>query len=267
MTDAELLEVTYFAPWAIGLYLFVVFVIMVTYYQWRWAKTCKNYIQVLVAQQGGGGDFFLAPKAGGSVEIKNPKTEEVRTWPVNELATIEVPYPGVGFVPAFLQKTIRLAIVNEGDWEPMLNRSPHREKIASPDVVEFLQSLAEETEDAKKKAAITKVVNGLATGPTREMIANPAMLGDLMRSSVMKALATVSNDLVDLLKGVNAKLGKVVGLNPMIVYIGLGLIIILLAVTLYMIMPIVSSIGDLGVVSDKLDAIMNALGVTGTVTP
>ena len=263
MTDAGLVEAQYFMPWHIGLYLFVVFVLMVVYYEWKWAKTCKNNIQVLVAQAGGGGDFFLAPKAGGSVTIKNPHTDEERVWAVNELATIEVPYPGVGFIPAFLQKTIRLAIVNEGDWEPMLNRSPHREKIASPDVVEFLQSLAEDTEDAKKKAVITKMVKGLATGPTREMIANPATLGDLMRSSVMKALATVSTDLVDLLKSVNAKLGKVVGPNPMIVYIGLGLVIILLAFTLFQIMPIVSSIGDLGELSDKLDTIMKALGVVG----
>lgn len=251
ITEAELIEATYFAPWHIALYLFVVFVIMVVFYQWKWAKTCKNNIQVLVAQQGGGGDFFLAPKAGGQVTIINQQTDDTRTWPVNELATIEVPYPGVGFVPAFLQKTIRLAIVNEGDWEPMLNRSPHREKIASPDVVEFLQALADDTEDAKKKAAIAKMVKGLATGPTREMIADPAILGNLMRSSVMKALATVSTDLVELLKSVNAKLGKAGGLKPIIVYIGLGLITILLVFTLYQIMPIMSSI----------DAIMKALGM------
>lgn len=263
MTEAELINATYFAPWHIALYLFVVFVIMVVYYEWKWAKTCKNNIQVLVAQQGGGGDFFLAPKAGGQVTIKNSQTDEERTWPVNELATIEVPYPGVGFIPAFLQKTIRLAIVNEGDMEPMLNRSPHRDKVASPDVVEFIKSLAEKIDDKETKDKIAKLVGGLATGPTREMIANPATLGDLMRSSVMKALATVSTDLVDLLKSVNAKLGKVVGPNPIIVYIGLGLITILLVVTLYMIMPIVSSIGDLGDVSDKLDAIMDALGVVG----
>jgi len=263
MTDAGLVEAQYFMPWHIGLYLFVIFVLMVVYYEWKWAKTCKNNIQVLVAQQGGGGDFFLAPKAGGQVTIKNSQTNEERTWPLNELATIEVPYPGVGFIPAFLQKTIRLAIVNEGDWEPMLNRSPHREKIASPDVIVFLQTLADDTDDAKKKAIILKMVKGLATGPTREMIANPATLGDLMRSSVMKALATVSTDLVDLLKSVNAKLGKVVGPNPLIVYIGLGLTIILLAFTLYQVMPIASSIGDLGELSDKLDAIMKALGVVG----
>ena len=261
ITEAELVEAQYFMPWHIALYLFVVFVIMVVFYQWKWAKTCKNNIQVLVAQQGGGGDFFLAPKAGGQVTITNQQIDEARTWPVNELATIEVPYPGVGFVPAFLQKTIRLAIVNEGDWEPMLNRSPHREKIASPDVVEFLQALAEDTENPKRKATILKMVKGLSTGPTREMIADPAILGNLMRSSVMKALATVSTDLVEQLKAVNAKLGKAGGLNPRIVYIGLGLITVLLAFTLYQIMPIVSSIGDLGGLSDKLDAIMKALGV------
>lgn len=263
MTEAGLIEATYFAPLHIFLYLFVVFVLLVVYYQWRWANTCKNNIQVLVAQQGGGGDYFLAPKSGGQVTITNPQTDDVRGWPVNELATIEIPYPGVGFVPNFLQKTIRLAIVNEGDWEPMLNRSPHRDNIASPDVVEFLKELAEECEDTKKKAAITKVVDGLSTGPTREMIADPAVLGNLMRSSVMKALATVSNDLIDILKSVNAKLGKVVGPNPLVVYIGLGLIIILLAVTLYLIMPLASSTVDLGGLTDKLDTILEAIRLSG----
>ncbi len=263
MTEAGLIGATYFAPLHICLYLFVVFVLMVVYYQWSWAKTCKNNIQVLVAQQGGGGDFFLAPKSGGQVTITNSQTDDTRTWPMNELATIEIPYPGVGFVPAFLQKTIRLAIVNEGDWEPMLNRSPHREKVASPDVVEFLKELADECENAEKKDVITKMVAGLSTGSTREMIADPAVLGNLMRSSVMKALATVSNELVDILKSVNAKLGKVVGPNPLIVYIGLGLIIILLAVTLYLIMPIVTAMGDLGGLSDRLDTILEAIRLSG----
>jgi len=43
----------------------------------------------------------------------------------------------------------------------------------------------------------------------------------------------------------------------------LGLTIILLAFTLYQVMPIASSVGDLGELSDKLDAIMKALGVVG----
>jgi len=256
MTEAGMIEATYFQPWHIGLYLFVVFVVMVVFYQWKWAKTCKNYIQVLVAQSGGGGDFFLVPKEGGIVTITNPRTDDVRTWPVNELATIDIPYPGVGFVPVFLQKTIRLAIVNEGDWEPMLNRSPHRDKIASPDVVEFLQSLAEKS-DGETKAEITKMMKGLSTGPTREMIADPATLGNLMRSSVMKALATVTNDLMEVLKSVNTRLARVVGPNPIIVYMGLGLIIILLAFTAYQVM----ALGNIGDNTDKLDAIMKALGV------
>ena len=45
--------------------------------------------------------------------------------------------------------------------------------------------------------------------------------------------------------------------------LGGGLILILLAYTLYQIMPIVSSIGDLSNVSNKLDAIMKSLGITG----
>jgi len=224
-----------------ALFLGVPFLIGIFVLQWKWAKTCNENIRVLVAQQSGGGAWLLAPKDGGSVTITNPKDDSVRTWPVNELATIDILYPGVGFVPAFMQKTIRMAIVNEGDWEPMLNRSPHREKIASPDVVQFLQDLGKTSEGARKEK-IDKMVAGLATGPTREMIANPAVLGDLMRSSVMKALATVSNDFMDILKSVNTKLGKVLGPNPTVVYIGLGLILILMGFTLYKVMPLVEDI-------------------------
>ncbi|MDP2362751.1 MAG: hypothetical protein Q8M94_03165, partial [Ignavibacteria bacterium] len=223
-----------------ALFLGIPFVLMIFFFQWRWAKTCTENIRVLVAQKGGGGAFKLSPKQGGTVTITNPEDDSVRTWPVNELATIDVLYPGVGFVPAFLQKTIRMAIVNEGDWEPMLNRSPHREKIASPDVIKFIQELSKKS-DSKTKVEIDKMVHGLASGPTREMIADPAVIGSLMRSSVMKALATVSDDLMNVLKSVNARLGKIAGPNPTIVYIGLGLIVILLAFMLFKILPTMES--------------------------
>ena len=121
------------------IFLGIPIVLMVVYFQWRWARTCARSILVLEALQGGGGKYTLAPKEGGQISIRNPETDEVKMWPINELATIEVTYPGVGFVPKFLQKTIRLAILNEGDWEPMLNRSPHRLKVASHPVVFVLQ--------------------------------------------------------------------------------------------------------------------------------
>lgn len=221
---------SWFTPFHYIVYLGTLFVAMVVYYQWKWAKICKNNIQVLVAQQGGGGAFELAPKEGGSVTLKQGET--TRTWMINELATIDVLYPGVGFIPSFMQKTIRMAIVNEGDWEPMLNRSPHRENIASPDVVDFLEVLA--SENPALATRIHNVASRLSTGPTRELIADPAALGSLMSSTVMKALATVSNDLMDVLKSVNEKLGKKVGLSPMFVYIGLGLAVALAAVAAYM---------------------------------
>ena len=235
------------------LFLGVPFIISIFIMQWKWAKVCSENIRVLVAQQGGGGAWMLAPKEGGSVTITNTKEDTVRTWPINELATIDILYPGVGFVPSFMQKTIRLAIVNEGDWEPMLNRSPHREKIASPDIIEFMLDIAERCGDDAMQAEIENIVDGLATGPTREMIADPSVLGNLMRSSVMKALATVSNDLMDILKSLNAKLGKVVGPNPTVVYIGLGLIAIL---TIYAVFQMVGLTND-------LDLIKQSLGILG----
>ena len=241
------------------------FVLMVTYFQWNWARTCKKFIRVLVAQKGGGGAFQLAKKDGGEITIENKETETSRTWPVNELATIDVLYPGVGFVPEFLQKTIRMAIVNEGDWEPMLNRSPHKERIASPDVVAFLMELA--TEDRHKlgvetKKYIKKMAESLCTGPTREMIADPATLGALRKSSVLKALATVSNDLMEEIKALKIKLARVTGANPIVVYIGLGLAVTLSAVNIYMTMQ-----GGDALLLERMGVIERALGIVAEVTP
>ena len=253
-------EATYFQPWHIGLYLFVVFVIMVVYYQWRWAKTCNNNIQVLVAQSGGGGAFFLAPKVGGEVSIKNPSNDTVRLWPINELATIEIPYPGVGFVPAFIQKKIRLVIVNEGDWEPMLNRSRHGEKVASPDVIKYLEEITNGKDDDISKQ-IRTFASKLSTSPTREMIASPAVLGNLVHEKITEAVITVNKEMLDQVAGLMRRLNKV--LSPLMFFIGIGVVIGILVFIAYQIIPVLSSIGELGEVSDKLDAIMKALGVVG----
>ena len=238
------------------LFLGIPFVLMVFFFQWKWANTCNNYIRVLVAQKGGGGSWELAPKDGGHVTIRNPQTNEERTWPINELATIDVLYPGVGFVPAWMQKTIRMAIVNEGDWEPLLNRSPHRMKIASPDVVDFMMDLAEGDEERTK--LLNKFLDGVATGPTREMVADPAALGNLMRSGVLKALATVSDDLLDALKRIQAQLSRFAGLNGTILYVLLGFNIILTAFLVYQVMQ---GGGNADLVT-KVNAIYKSLGIS-----
>jgi len=217
------------------LYLGIPFVLMIFYFQWQWARTCNKNIQVLVAQKGGGGAYKLAPKDGGHVAITQGDGT-TRVWPINELATIDILYPGVGWVPAFLQKSIRLAIVNEGDMEPMLNRSPHRTKIASPDVVALLEEIAKGAATPELADQINKFLEGVSTGPTREMIADPSTLGSLMRSMVMNALATVTDDLMEALKGVRAQLARVAGINSLYVYGGLGLIIILVGFVIYQLM-------------------------------
>ncbi len=217
------------------LYLGIPFVLMIFYFQWQWARTCTKNIQVLVAQKGGGGAYKLAPKEGGHVAITQGDGT-TRVWPINELATIDILYPGVGWVPAFLQKSIRLAIVNEGDMEPMLNRSPHRVKVASPDVVAFLLDMAGDDPEVEQAKLINKFLEGVSTGPTREMIADPSTLGSLMRSMVMNALATVTDDLMEALKGVRGQLARVAGINSMYVYGGLGISIILSGFIIYQLM-------------------------------
>lgn len=237
------------------LYLGIPFVLLTFFSQWKWARTCDKNIQILVAQRGGGGKYLLAPKAGGEVSIANPVTGDTRTWPINELATIDVPYPGLGFLPRFLQKSIRLAIVNEGDWEPMLNRSPHQKKVASPDVVEFMIAVAKQSDEDVKRE-INEFINSVSTGSTREMIADPATLGALRQSTIMKALATVSDDLVDSIKKLRAQISRVAGMNPTIMYITLFLIVILVGFLLFRTMQL-----DLGDMADKIDGIYRSLGI------
>ena len=258
MPEAEVIKLMWFQPWHIMGYLFVVFVLMVLFYEWRWANTCSNNIQVLVAKMGGGGDFQLAPKSsGGQISLTNPNSNTVRTWPINELATIEIPYPGVGFVPTFLQKTIRLAIVNEGDWEPMLNRSPHMDKIASPDIVEFMNELLPKITDQTLKMRLEKLLKEVSTGPTREMIASPAVLGNLINEKITEAVMTVNKEIFDRMEGFMRKLNKLV--NPMVVYIGLGLALFGIFFIIYQLASM-SEVGSSAEVMKKLDAIEKALG-------
>jgi hypothetical protein len=232
------------------LFLGIPFVLGVFYLQWRWANTCSKNVRVLVALKGGGGQWALAPKEGGEVTITNKTTGEARTWAVNELSTIEVLYPGVGFVPAFMQKTIRMAIVNEGDWEPVLNRSPHRKMIASPDVVEYIRSLGGNNE--KMKANIDNFLSKISTGPTREMVASPEMLGSLMQNGVLRALAQMSNEFMETLKGVNEKLSRLAGSSPMLImYIMTGIVIV----------GIIYAIINQIKLGGEIDLIKNALGI------
>lgn len=239
------------------LFLGIPFVLMVFYFQWRWARTCDRNIQVLLAQQSGGGRYFLAPKEGGSVSITNPHTNTIRAWAINELATIDITYPGVGFVPKFLQKTIRLAILNEGDWEPLLNRSPHMKNVASPDLVLAFQAIAERANEATEKE-ITNLLANVATSPTREMIASPAVLGNLMFERISELAVTVAKDIVNPLQEAIKKLGQ--RINPTIVYILLGLNLVLVAFIIIKVLPVISGLEKLSI---DISLIKQALGVTG----
>lgn len=245
-----------------ALFLGVPFVLMVFYFQWKWAKDCTNYVRVLVAQLGGSGAFFMAPKTGGEVSIKNPHTGTTRTWPINELSTIDVLYPGVGFVPEFMQKTIRMAIVNEGDWEPLLNRSPHLRKIASPDIVMVLEKIRDNTTNGELKSTLIGVLDGISTGPTREMIASPAVLGNLFQEKISELAVTVAKDIINPLNEAIKKLGE--RLNPVIVYIGLGLVLVLMVYLVFQIKPIIDKLdgmGNIGTIARDISLIKQSLGI------
>lgn len=203
-----------------------------------WERTCRTKIKTLLIKTAGGVSSYYADKEGDSVTLSNPKTGWAGTWPVSSLATIPLPYPDLaGLLPRFLQREIQTAIFIEGDLEPLLNRSAHRENVASPNVVNALQEvldmLPNNVEGDKLAGKIEHILANTATGPTRELIASPDWIGSLRKSTALKALASVSDDLMEALKQIRNQLARFSGLNSTYVYIALILIIILTGVNVY----------------------------------
>jgi hypothetical protein len=203
-----------------------------------WERTCRTKIKTLLVKTAGGVITYYMDKEGDSVSLNNPKTGWSGTWPINDLATIPMPYPDLaGVLPRFLQREIQTAIFIEGDLEPLLNRSAHRENVASPNVVNALQDalvmLPDTAEGGKLASQIQNVLEHTATGPTRELIASPDWVGSLRKSTALKALASVSDDLMEALKQIRNQLARFAGLNSTYVYVGLVLILILAGINVY----------------------------------
>jgi len=227
-----------------------------------WWRTCQRKVKVILVKTAGGTDVRYADKEGNSVTLSNPKTGWSGTWPVSDLATIPLPYPDLaGLLPQFLQREIQTAIFIEGDLEPLLNRSAHRYNIASPNVAnalkEALDMMPDTAEGSELATQIESILANTATGPTRELVASPDWVGSLRKSTALKALASVSDDLMEALKQIRNQLARFSGLNSTYVYIGLVLIIILLGVNLYYTVEL-SKAGTTGIPPDvmqKIDAI------------
>jgi len=255
MTGAEVVN-AWFTPFHYFVYLGTLAVVLIAYLQWKWSRTCDKNIEVVIVKEAGGTETLLVPKQGGSVSIDNPYTGTPRLWAISELATIPMPYPGIGLLPRFLLKTIQQAIFLEGDWEPLLNRSPHRQKVVSPDVAKTLLDIKEHA-TGETAEAIEALLDGISTAPTREMIASPAMLGNLIHEKISALVITVTKDFTDPIYEAIKKMGR--RIDPRIVYIGLGLLGILLVVNLFYVINMEG--GELGTVIEDMKAIKQALGV------
>jgi len=228
-----------------------------------WERTARLKVKVILVKTAGGTDVRYADKEGNSITLSNPKTGWAGTWPVSDLATIPLPYPDLaGLLPRFLQREIQTAIFIEGDLEPLLNRSAHRYNVASPNVANALQEalelLPKDSEEAVKLSAqIEHILANTATGPTRELVASPDWVGSLIKSTALKALASVSDDLMEALKQIRNQLARFSGLNSTYVYIGLVLILVLQGITLYYIVQMANA-GTASIPPDvlqKIDAI------------
>ena len=87
MTGADAVN-AWFTPFHYIVYLGTILVILVSYLQWKWARTCDKNIEVVIIKEDGGTETLLVPKSGGTVELKNPLTETSRVWGMSELATV-----------------------------------------------------------------------------------------------------------------------------------------------------------------------------------
>ena len=224
-----------------------------------WERTCRKKLKVVLVKTAGGTVTYFVDKEGDSVTLSNKATGWSGTWPVSSLCTIPQAYPDLsGLLPKFLQREIQLSIVIEGDVEPILNRSAHRSKVMSPDVYDFLVEFKNSHPEIAEE--IASLLKGVSTGLSRELICSPDWVSALRKSTALKALASVSDDLMDALKQIQKQLARFSGLNSTYVYIGLALIIILLGVNLYY--TVEGGQADLGDMKVKVDAIHKALGIT-----
>jgi len=248
MTGEEI-QAIWFGPFQWIVYLGVPLLIVIMWWQYSWYKICDTKIKAIIVHNVGAPTVKFAPK-GGYIDIQSPDKKSTKIFVVNELSTIRLPYPELGFLPRFLQNKIEVAIFDDNDMEPILNRNKHLSKVASPDVKYALAELADSKNIPQVlRGKIVELSDSLSSAPTREPVASPALLGNLLQERVSQLAVTVSKDLIDPLQEAIKKLGR--QLNPTIVYIGMGLIIIMLG---YMIMTFVPALEDIG-------AIKQAIGV------
>jgi len=126
--------------------------------------------------------------------------------------------------------------------------------VASPDVVSKIRDLAEDYPDARSD--LEEFAMSLSTAPTRDMVASPAVLGNIMKEKVSELAVTISRETFDRLEGFSRKFDRLP--NPLIIYVGLGAIAIMLAIVLVNLMPAMSAVGEL---QSALTAIKAALGI------
>ncbi len=233
-------------------YLIVGLVVIIIYLQWRWTKICRDNVQVLVVKSDGHGSYELAPQSGGSVSLKDPKSDTVRMWPINKLATIDVPYPSNGAVPAILQKQIRQVVVGEEDWEPLLNRSPYLHGVASPDVKTALLEISGLIPNPGVQERLATYASSLSAAPTREMIASPAVFGNLIHEKITEAVITVNKDMMRNLSQ------KPKTISPTMFYVCMGLVLVLLAVVTFQVVSVGQQFAE---VSDGVALIRHSLGI------
>ena len=250
---------SWFTPFHYIVYLGVPLLLFIVYSIWKWDKDCKENVMVLAVNPDGSTNHKLVPKEGNTVTLKNPNKKEAtgRVWPINKLSTIDVSYPGLAFIPAFLQRKIKEVIVDAEDWEPLLNRGSYNENVASPDVIDFIRNMAvSETLGVDTQKKLKAFADSLNAAPTRQMVASPAFLYNLINEKITEAVITVNKEMMDRMDAILKKMSNY--LTPVHFWIGIGVVGILTGFIAYTVMNQANTIADL---QSDINLIKTSLGV------
>ena len=237
------------------LYLGILAIPAGIYLLWKWDKYCRDYIKVLMIKaDGSSGPIYVKKSSSTSVVIKN-KDGTGKLWALSELGCVDDLYPNMGIIPKWLQRPIKMTGLYEENMEPFINRSPHLDRVASPDVIDYLKQWFQ-LYGGDKGGAMQKYLATLSTTPTRKVIASPAVLYNLLYEKVTEAVITVNKEMLESINQLARRIGKPI--SPTVFYVGVGAIIILQVFTIWQVLPALKGLGSSAV---DIALIKQSLGI------
>jgi len=101
----------------------------------------------------------------------------------------------------------------------------------SPDVVSEIEYIMEDIKDENVIRQFKELLDGVSTGPSRELIASPALLGNTVMERVSEVAITVVKDVMDPITNIIKRLNDLV--TPKMFYVGIGAVLVAIAASTY----------------------------------